>query len=51
MDTLALRKINYWRKRTGFQPVADEIRTLEFAETLAVGTARSLDTRLVRLND
>lgn len=51
MDTLVLRKINYWRKRTGFQPVSDEIRTLEFAETLAVGTARSLDARLVRLND
>jgi len=51
MDTLALRKINYWRKRTGFQGITDEIRTLEFAETLAVGTARSLETRLIKLTD
>ncbi|MBL9204305.1 MAG: DUF362 domain-containing protein [Opitutaceae bacterium] len=49
MDTLALQKINQWRKRTGFQPVGEEIRTLEFAETLAVGTSRSLSTRLVKL--
>ena len=51
MDTLALGKINYWRKRTGFQGITDEIRTLEFAETLAVGTARSLETRLIKLTD
>ncbi|MFO1452267.1 MAG: DUF362 domain-containing protein [Opitutaceae bacterium] len=49
MDTLALQKINQWRKRTGFQPVGEEIRTLEFAETLAVGTSRSLSTRLIKL--
>ncbi|HRE80995.1 MAG TPA: DUF362 domain-containing protein [Opitutaceae bacterium] len=51
MDTLALGKINYWRKRSGFQAVADEIRTLEFAETLGVGTARSLKSRLVILTE
>jgi hypothetical protein len=49
MDTLALQKINHWRKRTGFQPVGEEIRTLEFAETLAVGNSRSLTTRLIKL--
>lgn len=51
MDSLALGKINYWRKRSGFQSITDEIRTLEFAETLGVGTARSLSTRLVKLTE
>jgi hypothetical protein len=51
MDSLALQKINHWRKRTGFQPITDEIRTLEFAEILAVGTTKSLETRLVRLTE
>ncbi|MBP8256243.1 MAG: DUF362 domain-containing protein [Opitutaceae bacterium] len=51
MDSLALEKINTWRKRSGFQPITDEIRTLEFAEILGVGTARSLSTRLFKLNE
>ncbi len=37
MDALMLAKINDARKATGFQPVSDDIRTLEFAETLGVG--------------
>ncbi|MEO0054832.1 MAG: hypothetical protein RLZZ50_779 [Verrucomicrobiota bacterium] len=37
MDSLMLAKINSARKAAGFQPVSDEIRTLEFAETLGVG--------------
>ena len=37
MDSLMLAKINSARKAVGFQAVSDEIRTLEFAETLGVG--------------
>ncbi|GAB1489487.1 hypothetical protein MASR2M8_19400 [Opitutaceae bacterium] len=48
LDTLMLGRINEWRKRTGFQPVSDEIRTLEFAEILGVGTKNTLDSRLVK---
>ncbi|MBE7537386.1 MAG: DUF362 domain-containing protein [Opitutaceae bacterium] len=51
LDSLALEKINYWRKRSGFQPISEEIRTLEFAEILGVGTSRSLPTRLFKLNE
>jgi len=47
LDTLMLGRINDWRRRTGFQPVSDEIRTLEFAEILGVGTKKTLDTRVV----
>jgi hypothetical protein len=43
-----LGRINEWRKRTGFQPVSDEIRTLEFAEILGVGTKSTLDTRFLK---
>lgn len=51
MDALALERINRWRKRTGFQPIGEEIRTLEFAEVLGVGTAKALEKRLLRLGE
>jgi len=47
LDTLMLGRINEWRRRTGFQPVSEEIRTLEFAEILGVGTTRTLTDRVV----
>lgn len=37
MDAIMLQRINAARKATGFQPISDEIRTLEFAETLGIG--------------
>lgn len=40
IDSLMLGKINRARKAAGFKPVPDEVRTLEFAETLGVGTRR-----------
>jgi hypothetical protein len=40
LDSLMLQRINKWRKRTGFQPVSEEIRTLDFAEQLGVGSTR-----------
>jgi hypothetical protein len=37
MDALMLERINLARRQTGFQPVSEDIRTLEFAETLGLG--------------
>src|SRR5690606_1510463 len=38
MDALMRARIDQLRKRNGFQPISEEIRTLEFAETLGVGS-------------
>ncbi len=38
MDSLMLDRINKWRKKSGFQPVSPEIRTLDFAEQLGLGS-------------
>ncbi len=40
IDSVMLGKINRARQAAGFKPVSDDIRTLEFAETLGVGTRR-----------
>lgn len=37
MDSLMLTRINAARREAGFQPIPEEIRTLEFAETLGLG--------------
>jgi hypothetical protein len=38
LDALMRVRINQWRRKEGFDPISDEIRTLEFAETLGVGS-------------
>jgi hypothetical protein len=38
MDALMRARINLWRRKEGFDPISDEIRTLEFAEMLNVGS-------------
>jgi hypothetical protein len=47
MDSLMRDRINLWRKRTGFEPISDDIRTLEFAETLGVGSTQTKDAPIV----
>ncbi|GAB5560274.1 MAG: hypothetical protein SynsKO_19210 [Synoicihabitans sp.] len=47
LDTLMLEKINRHRQRWGFPIVSEEIRTLEFAEVLNVGSASNLHERMV----
>ena len=47
MDALMRAKINLARKHEGFEPISDEIRTLEFAETLGVGSTLIKDARMV----
>lgn len=47
LDTLMLDRINRHRQRWGFPIVSEEIRTLEFAEVLNVGSRSNLDERVV----
>ncbi|MDX2187400.1 MAG: DUF362 domain-containing protein [Opitutaceae bacterium] len=48
MDAMMLARINDWRKRSGFPNISDEIRTLDFAEQLSVGS-QDVTGRVVRL--
>jgi len=47
LDALMLEKINRWRKLTGFKPISDDIRTLEFASVLGVGSRKTADAKFV----
>lgn len=47
LDALMLDRINLWRKREGFAPVSEEIRTLDFAEQLGVGTRQTSGARII----
>ena len=47
MDSLMRAKINLWRKHEGFEPISDEIRTLEFAQTLGVGSTLIGDAKMI----
>ncbi len=40
LDSLMRARIDDLRKRNGFEPISEEIRTLEFAETLGVGSTK-----------
>jgi len=50
LDTLMLERINFHRKQAGFPIVSEEIRTLEFAEVLKVGSSVDLPARLVHVD-
>lgn len=47
LDTLMLKRLNEHRRHAGFPQISEEIRTLEFAEVLGVGTSRKLPERIV----
>lgn len=49
LDALVREKINAHRKKAGFEVIDEEIRTLEFAESLGVGTTRTKDANIVRV--
>jgi hypothetical protein len=51
MDSLMRDRINSHRKQSGFEPVDEEIRTLEFAETLGVGSTRTKSVKIIRVDD
>jgi hypothetical protein len=50
LDALMLERINRQRKLTGFKPVSEEIRTLEFAEMLGVGSTHTAGVRKLRVD-
>jgi hypothetical protein len=49
IDSLARDKINGRRKKEGFEPVDEEIRTLEFAETLGVGSTKTKQAKIIEV--
>ncbi|MBI5381353.1 MAG: DUF362 domain-containing protein [Opitutae bacterium] len=49
LDTLMLDRINTWRKKNRFEAVSEEIRTLEFAEILGVGSAKLSNAKVVEV--
>jgi hypothetical protein len=51
LDSLMLDRINTWRKKNRFEAVSEEIRTLEYAEILGVGSAKISDAQIIRLNE
>lgn len=51
IDSLMLDRMNTWRAKTGFKPVPEEIRTLDFAEQLGVGSQQKEPQRLVRVGE
>jgi len=51
LDSLMLERINQWRKRSGFAPVSEEIRTLEFAEMLGVGSTETATANIIKLSE
>jgi hypothetical protein len=50
MDALARDRMNAWRKKNGFEPINEEIRTLEFAETLGVGSTKTKQAKIIHLD-
>jgi hypothetical protein len=51
LDSMMLARINKWRKRTGFQPVSDEIRTLDFAAELGVGSTNIAGATIIPVSN
>ena len=51
MDSLMRDRINSHRKQSGFESVDEEIRTLEFAETLGVGSTRTKNAKIIRVDN
>ncbi len=49
LDALMRDKMNVLRKKQGFVPVNEEIRTLEFAETLGVGSTKTKLAKIVQV--
>jgi len=47
LDSLMRVRINAARKKEGFEPISEEIRTLEFAETLGVGSTVVKDAKMI----
>lgn len=51
LDALMVERINRHRAHAGFKPISDEIRTLEFASILGVGSRKTSDAKIVRVGN
>jgi len=51
LDSLMLERINRYRLRDGFKAVSDDIRTLEFASILGVGSRKVADAKFVEVGN
>jgi hypothetical protein len=51
LDSLMLERINKARKENGFKDISDEIRTIDFAEQLGVGSQKKLNARIVNVGE
>jgi hypothetical protein len=49
MDALMRQRLNRLRKEAGFEPISEEIRTLEFAETLGVGSTETKNAHIIEV--
>lgn len=49
LDALMLDRINHWRKLSGFNPVSEEIRTLDFAQMLGVGSDDTAQAKIIEV--
>ena len=47
LDSLLRDRMNTQRKKEGFVPIDEEIRTLEFAETLGVGSTKTKTVKMI----
>ena len=50
MDSLARDRINGHRRQQGFENLDEEVRTLEFAETLGVGSTKTKQVRMIPID-
>lgn len=50
LDALIRDRMNGLRRKQGFEPVDEEIRTLEFAETLGVGSTKTKQVRMIPID-
>ena len=50
MDSLMRDRIDRARRKDGFEPISDDIRTLEDAEMLGVGSTRTSSAHIIRVN-
>lgn len=50
MDSLMRDRMNRWRRKDGFDDISDEIRTLEDAELLGVGSTQTKNALIVPVN-
>ena len=51
LDAIMLERINHYRAREGFKPVSEDIRTLEFAAILGVGSRKTADAKFVQVGN